>query len=597
MLKKFFMGVLSSFVGAWIAIALFGIVAVAVIFGVLAKIGISESVSGVGKDSILTIELNGPIVETAEPVDINYMSLARMDMSRPQTLLDIITALDEAADNRNVVAVYLKCNGAEASPATLDAVREALVRFQKSGKPVYAFGESYTTGDYFVASCADRIFVNPAGEVALRGLGSTNPYMKDLFDKLGVEFQVVKVGKFKSAVEPYIMQHMSEPARAQLDTLFSNMWAYVREGISSGRNGVTPAEIDSLVSLRFIQFAPAKEAVKADLVDSMLYQRKVDEILAGYVGVDVKKLKFVSPQMLVSQADRSSAYTSGNQIAILYAVGEITDGGGSGCIDYLNLVPKIVELADNDNVKGMVLRVNSPGGSAFGSEQIGEALDYFKSKGKKLAVSMGDYAASGGYWISCGADIIYADALTVTGSIGIFGLIPNVKGLADKLGVNMERVNTNPDADFPSFFFPMNETQQNVLQKYVSDGYDKFITRVARGRNMKKEEVMRIGEGRVWDGRTAVRIGLVDSIGGLSKAIDWVARNTNLGSSYGVAIYPKYEANIFDYLPSGSTSLLAKALVSALGENCDKALVEIAERVVRQNPVQARIQPMTVRFN
>ena len=416
--------------------------------------------------------------------------------------------------------------------------------------------------------------------------------MKGLFDKLGVTFQVVKVGKFKSAVEPYISQEMSEPARAQLDTLFGSMWKYIRADMAASRKGVTPEDIDSLISVSNIAFASMRLARESNLVDSLVYERKMDSILASHLGLDVKKLNFVSPTLLVGQTSWGEAYDSKKQIAVLYASGEIVDGGGLQQIDYKEMVPRIVSLADDDNVKGMVLRVNSPGGSAFGSAQIGEALDYFQSKKKKIAVSMGDYAASGGYWISSGADMIYADALTITGSIGIFGLIPNIDGLTQKLGVTPQTVSTNPGAEFPTLFKPMDERQLGVMQKYVERGYDDFVTRVAKGRKMKKEQVLAIAEGRVWNAMKAVQIGLVDSIGSMKNAIDWVAANSGLGDNYDVAIYPRLEPSIWDIIPELAGTASKVRELGLLKEGADETMLRLARRILSQHPVQARMQPV-----
>lgn len=586
------MNMLSSFVGAWIALVLFGVAAVLVGIGIAASFGSGADVPSVKSGSILSIDLSGVIEEVQKPADIDYISLAKGDMERQKTLLELVTALQEASVNSNISAVYLKCGALSAAPATLDALRKALLDFKKSGKPVYAYGDVFTTGTYYVATVADRIYANPQGEIMMQGLSSTNLYMKGLFDKLGVTFQVVKVGKFKSAVEPYISQEMSEPARAQLDTLFGSMWKYIRADMAASRKGVTPEDIDSLISVSNIAFASMRLARESNLVDSLVYERKMDSILASHLGLDVKKLNFVSPTLLVGQTSWGEAYDSKKQIAVLYASGEIVDGGGLQQIDYKEMVPRIVSLADDDNVKGMVLRVNSPGGSAFGSAQIGEALDYFQSKKKKIAVSMGDYAASGGYWISSGADMIYADALTITGSIGIFGLIPNIDGLTQKLGVTPQTVSTNPGAEFPTLFKPMDERQLGVMQKYVERGYDDFVTRVAKGRKMKKEQVLAIAEGRVWNAMKAVQIGLVDSIGSMKNAIDWVAANSGLGDNYDVAIYPRLEPSIWDIIPELAGTASKVRELGLLKEGADETMLRLARRILSQHPVQARMQPV-----
>ena len=405
---------------------------------------------------------------------------------------------------------------------------------------------------------------------------------------------MVKVGKFKSAVEPYISQEMSEPARAQLDTLFGSMWKYIRTDMAASRKGVTPEDIDSLISVSNIAFASMKLARESNLVDSLVYERKMDSILASHLGLDVKKLNFVSPTLLVGQTSWGEAYDSKKQIAVLYASGEIIDGGGLQQIDYKEIVPRIVSLADDDNVKGMVLRVNSPGGSAFGSDQIGEALDYFQSKGKPLAVSMGAYAASGGYWISACADKIFANPLTITGSIGIFGLIPNVKGLADKLGVNPQTVSTNPNAQFPSLTESMTDEMKGVMQQYVNRGYEDFVGRVAKGRKMSVPAVKRIAEGRVWDAVSAKRIGLVDSIGSLNDAIEWVASKAKILDKYNVAAYPEYKPSFWDMLPSNLSSMTA--MRQMLEPKPEEMMIMKMRELLRRERIQARMADIKIEF-
>lgn len=592
------MNALSSFIGAWIALVLFGVVVVLVCIGIVAKIGASSSTSeSVSKGSVLTIDLNGEIQERETPLDIDYISLMQRDISRPQTLSSLVTALREAKENKNISALYLKCGALSASPATLHALRDAINDFRKSGKKVIAYGDSFTNGTYYVASASDSIFLNPAGAVMIQGLGSTSLYFKDLLDKIGIDIQVVKVGTYKSAVEPYIHNTMSEPARAQLDTLFGYMWKYIREGIAKDRKKVTSAQIDSLVSKEFIFIAPAEADLSAGLVDKLVYERSMDQRIADMLGKEKKKLNFVSPDLLVSQSPWGTAYMAKNQIVVLYATGEIVDGGGSGTINYEKLVPVITKLAENDKVKGMVLRVNSPGGAVFGSKQIADALDYFQSKDKPLAVSMGDYAASGGYWISCHGNRIFADPLTITGSIGIFGLIPNAAELAHKIGVSPQTVSTNPEADFPTLFRPMNEVQYGAMQKYVERGYDEFIERVATGRKMDPSKVREIGEGRVWGAEKALEIGLVDELGSLQDAIDWVAEECDLDDNWSVSAYPTIESSVWDFLPELGGMKLQKAIEKALSGEYDESTVKLIMNLMRQKPLQARMPMIDVKMD
>ncbi|RXE67123.1 signal peptide peptidase SppA [Muribaculaceae bacterium Isolate-001 (NCI)] len=591
MLKKFFLNTLSSFVGAWIALVLFGVVGVIVAVGLVVGMHGTDEVASVKKHSILTLELSGSIVESETPSSINYTALMSGGIEKPQTLNVIVEGLKEGADNKNIDALYIKCGAALASPATFNAIREAVKEFKKTGKKVYAYGDVYTLGTYYVASVSDKIFLNPYGEIAIQGLGSTSMYLKGLFDKLGVEFQVVKVGTFKSAVEPYISTQMSEPARAQLDTLFSTMWDFMKDGICDNRKKLSGSEIDSLVN-NGLMFSTADFAAESGFVDEVVYERVMDERLAKLIDVDKKKLNFVSPSTLIGQLPWTDAYSSKNNIAVLYATGEIVDGASTG-INYQKLVPIITQLADDDKIKGLVLRVNSPGGSAFGSDQIGEALDYFQSKKKPLAVSMGDYAASGGYWISCGADRIFADPLTITGSIGIFGLIPNVKGLSDKLGINPQSVSTNPAADFPTLFTPMDEKQLSIMQKYVETGYDRFIKRVATGRKMTEAKVRQIAEGRVWNAMKAKEIGLVDELGSLKDAIEWTAKKADIYSKYDVSVYPVYEPSFWDVISMGDIE--AVRMMKAVSDgDFDKAGMHIAMKILSRSRILARMPEFEV---
>ncbi len=551
----------------------------------------TDEVASVKKHSILTLELSGSIVESETPSSINYTALMSGGIEKPQTLNVIVEGLKEGADNKNIDALYIKCGAALASPATFNAIREAVKEFKKTGKKVYAYGDVYTLGTYYVASVSDKIFLNPYGEIAIQGLGSTSMYLKGLFDKLGVEFQVVKVGTFKSAVEPYISTQMSEPARAQLDTLFSTMWDFMKDGICDNRKKLSGSEIDSLVN-NGLMFSTAEFAAESGFVDEVVYERVMDERLAKLIDVDKKKLNFVSPSTLIGQLPWTDAYSSKNNIAVLYATGEIVDGASTG-INYQKLVPIITQLADDDKIKGLVLRVNSPGGSAFGSDQIGEALDYFQSKKKPLAVSMGDYAASGGYWISCGADRIFADPLTITGSIGIFGLIPNVKGLSDKLGINPQSVSTNPAADFPTLFTPMDEKQLSIMQKYVETGYDRFIKRVATGRKMTEAKVRQIAEGRVWNAMKAKEIGLVDELGSLKDAIEWTAKKADIYSKYDVSVYPVYEPSFWDVISMGDIE--AVRMMKAVSDgDFDEAGMHIAMKILSRSRILARMPEFEV---
>ena len=599
MLKRFFLNILSSFVGTWIALVLFGVVATLVCIGIIAKLGFgsSSSAPSVEKGTMLTINLNGPIEERETPESPDYLTrfVTGMERENVQTLVMLKEAIAAAGENKNISGIYLKCNGAVASPATLNALRNSLIDFKKTGKTIIAYSEGYTMGDYYVATAADLICMNPYGNVKLQGIGGTVIYYKPLLDKIGVNMQVVKVGTYKSAVEPYILPEMSRPARAQLDTLYGSMWNVIKEAITEKRGFKSPSVIDTLINQDFISLLEGNDDLKNNLVDALYFERSMDSLIAKKIGRDKDKLNFVGPSVLVDQEFFSGTYVSSNQIPVLFASGEIVDGGGNQVIDYEKFVPIIIELADNDNVKGMVLRVNSPGGSVFGSEQIGDALDYFQSKGKPLAVSMGDYAASGGYWISSCADRIFANPLTITGSIGIFGLIPDLSPLLEKIGVRPQLVSTNPEAAFPSLFYPMTERQHAAMQKMIEHGYDKFVARVAKGRNLSEAKVREIGEGRVWSAGKAKEIGLVDEFGDLQDAINWVAEKASL-KNYDSPYYPTVESNVWSYINQIGGMNAEEILKEKLGEQYTPEIFNFFQNLIGQKPLQARIPKMNVRF-
>lgn len=588
MLKKFFLNFLSSFVGAWVALGLFCLVAVLVVIGLIGKAGMSaaSSAESVKKHSVLVLELNGEIDERETPADVDYMSLMQGELNTPQTLTSLISAIREAKDNKDVKMIYLKCGGLSAGTATLHSLREELSKFRESGKKIYAYSDMMGNGDYYISSLADSLFINPEGMVSLTGLTATSMYFKDLLDKVGIQVQIAKVGTYKSAVEPFISNEMSQPARAQLDTLLNNVWGVLLGDMAKSRRLKVPA-LNKMVSDDYLTLKDGNDAVKLKLVDKAVYERTMDQRIADALGVEKEKVNFISPSTLSSMAEAKQALKTGDNIAVLYAVGEIREGTKNG-INCEVLVPVITELADDDDVKGMVLRVNSPGGSVFGSEQIAEALAYFQKKGKPLAVSMGDYAASGGYWISCHADRIFADATTITGSIGIYGMFPNASQLADKLGIHIQEVSTNPQASFPGLFKKMDESQMAQVQSYIEKGYERFINRVATGRKMKPSEVRVIAEGRVWDGKKALSLGLVDELGDLDQAIEWVRGKCDKGDKLNITTYPKVESSFWDVVKLSMQSEVKIALIKeAMKLTPDAEMATEVGNILRRKNEQA----------
>ncbi|MDE6010915.1 MAG: S49 family peptidase, partial [Muribaculaceae bacterium] len=360
MLKKFFLNFLSSFIGAWVALALFCVAAVIVVVSIVAGAGISaaseaESIKG---NTVLTLDLNGEITERPANPDFSPMNLVQGNIKIPMSLTELVSAIREAKDNKDVRMIYLKCNGVAAGASTLHALRDELLEFKKTNKKIYAYGDGMELGDYYLATVADSLFLNPAGEVAINGLSTMVPYYKEMLDKIGIKMQVVKVGTFKSAVEPYVNTEMSEPARAQLDTLYTNVWGFITDEICRSRK-IKPEQFRNLINRDVLMLQTAEFAEKNKVIDKAVYERTMDDRIASALGVDKKKLNFVGPATLTAMSQFGAEYGSSRQIAVLFAEGEIAEGIKNG-INWEVLVPLITELAADEEVKVLVLRGNSP---------------------------------------------------------------------------------------------------------------------------------------------------------------------------------------------------------------------------------------------
>ena len=513
--------------------------------------GGSKKTVSVSKHSILKIDLGTDISERSGSDPLDMMSFMRGEgLPTSLGLNTVVSAIKNAAENDKVDGIYIECNGVSAAPATLQTMRRALKEFKKSGKWIAAYGyEGINQADYYLASVADSIFLNPVGAVDLHGLASVTPYMKKLFDKVGVEMQVVRVGTFKSAVEPYMLEDMSEANRLQQEHYLGVIWKEMVDSIAIDRK-LQPVALKSLCDSVVVTFQPA-QLKQYKLIDKLAYRTEMDDILRARTKVDKDDdLNFVDPEDLASNLEDMVV---GDHIAVVYAVGEIDGAPSFGQveegIDSEVLSETIHDLMKDDNVKGMVLRVNSPGGSAFGSEQIWKAVKDFKDAGKPVAVSMGDYAASGGYYISCAADRIFAERTTITGSIGIFGVIPSYENLVEnKLGVHMASVKTNENGDMMAGGKKLTPVQLAALQNMINHGYDLFTKRCADGRHVTQDSIKKIAEGRVWDGLTAKQIGLVDEFGGVREAVAWVAKKAKLGDDYKTQNYPALEDQFMSML-------------------------------------------------
>lgn len=537
--------------------------------------------------SILYLDLSREIVE--QPASLDIMAKLTNDGPSADVLYNIIDAIDAAADDDRIKGIFIDANGSSAGTAQRKAIIDALRRFKKSGKWIYSYGDYYSQGDYYIAaSTSDSLYINPLASVDIHGLGGRMMFFKNLLDKIGVEMQVVKVGTYKSAVEPFILTEPSAASIEQQQLYLGNLWKDIRASIAKGRK-VSADSVNAWANSFSFTF-DATQIIRKRIADASAYRHEFIDKLKELTDIDKDDdLRLVTPAQYITSKPHKSHKTT---IAVLYASGDITESGKDG-IASDRLVPEILELAENDDIDGLILRVNSGGGSAFASEQIWEALGEFKEMtGKPFYVSMSDYAASGGYYISCGADKIYAEPVTITGSIGIFGLIPNIRGLVtDKLGVTTYPISTNPAGAQPDIFAPMTESQRAGMQSYVDRGYELFVKRVASGRKKTVDQIKAIAEGRVWDGREALRIGLVDKLGGLDTALADMARELGV-ESWSVERYPKTEDDVLTALLMMSDRMEQSTLERKLGDVAD--IYRTIESIRQYQGVQARMQPVVI---
>lgn len=584
-----FKKILSAFIGSMAAIWISAGVMMVMFIMFIGALFSSEPTNEVRRHSILYLDLSGEIAEYQRPADISKLIA---DEGKVPTRLDqILEAVDLAKNDPNIDCIFINCNGSTLGYAGRQELMNSLLRFRKdSDKKVYAYGNTYTQGDYYVASAADSIIVNPSGMVDIKGIGATIPFFKNALDKLGVTVQVLKVGQFKSAVEPYILNEPSEASRLQSLEYINAMWKTIAGDIAKNRS-IEVSEVSAWAD-SLILTADTQTLLEAKVVDATLYRRQFDDKLRAATMLDNgEDLRLVAPDVYIQSDPRTrqlidddANYNNANAngyFAVLYAVGEIVDTGKEGIVGD-KMVKEILSIADDDDVKGLVLRVNSPGGSAFASEQIWEALEYFKSKGKPFYVSMSDYAASGGYYISCGADSIFADSNTITGSIGIFGMIPCVHNLlTDKLGVNVVSIANNDNASFPSLTQPMTPAQRDAMQKYVERGYELFTSRVAEGRNIPIEKVKEIAEGRVWIGSKAKDLGLVDQLGGIDVAIAAMAKKLDMTADNFVSL-PDYQMSPMEqWLVATQNIDESSPMASILGSTPDASLRSDIREILR----------------
>ncbi|MBR1807780.1 MAG: signal peptide peptidase SppA [Paludibacteraceae bacterium] len=536
----------------------------------------SDSGTKLSKHSVYRINLEGELVEQTSEDDLTRLiaKASKRDVPEQIGLNDLLRNIRYAKEDKHIDGILLQGGSLAAGFASREEIRRALLDFKESGKFIVAYADSYSQGNYWLASVADKVCLNSRGALSWAGLSSNIMFYSRALEKLGVEMQVVKVGTFKSAVEPYMLTGMSEPNRLQMSVMLEDMWSVVTSDVSASR-GLTMEELNRLADKNMV-FAEQSELVSCGLIDTLMYQQDIKPMLERLTGTE--NYKIVSHNAMLGLPDRDKSRK--DKVAVIYAEGEITDDSGEGIVGK-DMVKLINKIAKEDEVKAVVLRVNSPGGSAYASEQIWHALSLLKEK-KPLVVSMGDYAASGGYYISCVADSIFAEPTTLTGSIGIFGLIPNVAGLADKVGIDFDGVGTNRLSLTESnmIYKGMNTEERALMQGEINRGYELFTGRCADGRRMPKEKIKEIAEGRVWSGKRAMQIGLVDRMGNLADAVSAAA---------GLADLDKYEVVDADDSKDGFLDALLEMYGLDDGEQELLREYRRIRRMAEKPSVQARL--------
>lgn len=521
-------------------------------------------------NAVYKIAMKGSLVERAaeeNPFASLLGTLPTYNQQETVGLDQLLSNIRLAKEDSRVKGIWLDGGELAMAPASAKTLRDALADFKASGKWVIAYAQRYGELNYYVASIADAIYLNPVGSVEWHGFGAFKMYYTRLLEKLGVEMQVVKVGTFKSAVEPFIRTSMSEADRRQTKQYVQGLWDQVVAEVGAAR-GLSPDELNRYAD-EYMELQPQDKYLAYKMVDSLVYVQEMDSIVAHMIGTSDFHCYSTGAMANVERAKVKAT----DKIAILYADGEITDDSGDGIVG-TKMVKTIDKIHKDESVKAVVLRVNSPGGSADASEQIWHAVQTLKQKGLPVVVSMGDYAASGGYYISCGADYIFAEPTTITGSIGIFGLIPNAGVLRDKIGIDIDALGTNKHTSFSAGLGlrGMTGSERAMMQKMVERGYDLFTSRCAQGRHMPQDEIKKIGEGRVWLGKDALELGLVDELGNIEMAIAKAADLAGL-TDYKKVAFPEKKDYWTEMMEALDPTTDEEKMLLKLRELCKEARV------------------------
>lgn len=561
-MKEFFKFVFASMMGVILSFFVLLVLFVAVLTAVISIAG-RERKAEVSPNSVLHITLSYPILERTVKNPLNNLDFIGYE-NNGIGLNDILAGIEKATTDKNIKGIYLNISSLSTGYASIEEIRNALVEFKKSGKFIIAYSEVYTQGAYYLASVADKLYLNPEGMIDFRGLSSEIPFFKKALDKLEIEVQVIKVGTYKSAVEPFVLEKMSEPNRTQVKSFLGSMYDYLLGKVAESRK----LPKDSVYAISYqAKLRNATDALHYKMVDGLRYKDEIIDELKSLTSIAKDKdVKSISIEKYAPTDEEKESHAK-NRIALVYATGDIISGEGSDqTIGSERISRALREARTDDKVKAIVLRINSPGGSSLASDVIWREVMLTK-KAKPVIVSMGDVAASGGYYIACAADSIFAQPTTITGSIGVFGLIPNMQRFFNnKLGITFDGVQTGLFSNTGSIIRPLTEAEKMIIQNEVNHIYNSFTSKVAEGRKKSQSYIDGIAQGRVWSGKEALTNGLVDRLGNIHDAISSAAKKAGL-DTYQIVDYPTLKDPLLSLFSHPTDKLKTYLLKSELGEN------------------------------
>ena len=596
-MKSFLKMLLASCLGVFLAMFLVWAMTIGILVAVLSNIGNTKNIYTLSDNTVLQLDLDGIIIDRHSK---DFVPGLFGSTENTTGLDDILKAINTAKENEKILGIYLKIGNLSAGAANVEPIRNALNDFKESGKFVFAYADFYSQNAYYLSSIADVIAMNPQGMLMFHGLATNTQFSKGLYEKLGIRFEVFRVGAFKSAIEPMTETQMSDASRKQTDSYVNCIWTYLLNGISESR-GISVDNLN-IYADEYMSFSAPQKSIEYKLVDTLIYVTDVNDFIKNIAGLTPsEKIRYATVSNINSIPEKKSFVTQ-DKVAVLYAEGPIMHGKSRGfapiignmITDY-EYVKELRSLKNDENVKAVVFRINSPGGSAYASEQIWNAVEQLKQE-KPVIVSMGNVAASGGYYIACGANYIVAEPTTITGSIGVFGLIPEGVEMHNKLGLTFDGVKTNKHSDMnatsslpliSSLIRPYNDEERWLLQSYVNRIYDVFLSRCARGRMMTNAEIDSIGQGRVWTGTQALQIGLIDRLGSLDDAIEIAAQHAQL-IKYEVEVFPKVKDKFTRLVEEMMSANMKSTLIkSLLGDEVYRQYIISNNKIAPMDFVQA----------